>query len=164
MLLNIYFYSHNANSFNNSFIVAINDLSFNNRLRLKIFTRRFPKKNRKTKFTVLKSPNANKIAQEQLKDEINFKQISISTFQIMKLLTVVKKIYFKTFTGGRIKIKVFFYNTKRKEKNLTPNKYLLQSQGEKRVNKTVLLYLKLFDSYGETSFFCLDSSVGRAKD
>lgn len=135
-------------------------------------------KQKRKVFTTLKSPHVNKTAQEQVEYRLFSKQIIIFSFQVFKFLVLIKKLRTKIFPDIKIQLK-FILNDKiiKKTKLLTinpdnyetkqfffyKNKTAIRSQIIKK--KQIKFYLKLFDVYGELNFnYCLDSSVGRAKD
>ena len=141
------------------------------------------KQNRKI-FTILKSPHVNKTAQEQIEYRQFSKQIVIFSFQIFKFLILLKKIQNNIFPDIKIQIKYIIKNKTTEKTKLiaiNPDNFRIKSffydknntltiTNNKKKNKILkqkqtISYLKLFDIYGELNFkYCLDSSVGRAKD
>lgn len=105
------------------------------------------------KFTVLKSPHVNKKAQEQFEFCLHKNQLSIYSYQNLKLLTILKKIQTTLFADIKIKVQfVFNYKKFQKEKKekLNPNKVFSKKISENKSKTHV--YLKLLDIYGENHF------------
>lgn len=77
-------------------------------LKNNILKKVFPKKTIKKKFTILKSPNVNKSAQEQFEIKINFKQISIMTTQNLKFLVFLKRLKTYLYSDINVKLKILY--------------------------------------------------------
>ena len=119
-------------------------------------------------FTTLKSRHVNKTAQEQIEYRLFSKHINIFSFQILKLLILIKKIQMELCPDIKIQIKFVLNNhviKKIKLISLNPDNYKINSfsfYGQKNLDfmkkvenfnkKQVLSYLKIFDIYGELNF------------
>jgi ribosomal protein S10 len=151
MFINIYIYSKNYNSINRFLIFVRNYLLFNDKLKIEIKASEFPRRIKKKKFTVLKSPHVNKIAQEQFEYYFCKKQIVLNSYKSLFLLVILKKIRTKLFSDLNIKIKLnndnFLLNSKILN-HLNPNNYQV-SNVEKKNLLHVKNYLLLFDHFGE---------------
>lgn len=151
MFINIYIYSKNYNSINRFLTFVRNYLLFNDKLKIKIKASEFPRRVKKKKFTVLKSPHVNKTAQEQFEYYFCKKQIILTTYQNLFLLVILKKIRTKLFPDLNIKIKLdndnFLLNSIIL-KHLDPNNYQVANIEKKNLFH-VKNYLLLFDKFGE---------------
>ena len=114
MFINIKISSKNYKSLK-SFITFFITFCETNNLNFKLFLKYFKQQQKKFKFTILKSPHVNKIAQEQFEYRLFSKQIKIDSFQLLKFLILLKKIQIALFSDIKIQIK-FFYNNKKKKK------------------------------------------------
>ena len=152
MFVNIYVYSKNyvsLKTFLNFFFKVCNDKN----LKTYFVLIQHSKPKVIKKFTVLKSPHVNKKAQEQFEFRLYKNQLSIYSYQHLKLLTILKKIQAKLFADIKIKVQfVFNYKKFEKEKKekFNPNKVFSKKKcGNK--SKTNI-YLKLLDIHGEIHF------------
>lgn len=100
-------------------------------------------------FTVLKSIHVNKTAQEQFEFNIFSKNIKIYTFQLLKLLIILKKLQTSFFSDIQIKMK-FILNKKHKKKTIfkkiNPNNTKFESI---KNLEQIELYLLLLNCYGK---------------
>lgn len=151
MFINIYVYSKNYNLIRRFLIFVARYLLFNKKLKIKIRASAFPRRIKKKKFTILKSPHVNKIAQEQFEYYFCKKQVVLNSYQSLVLLIILKKIRTQLFPDLNIKIKLsndnFLLNSKIVN-NLNPNNYQV-SKVEKKGLFHVKNYLMLFDHFGE---------------
>ena len=148
MFINIYVKSKNKLSLI-KFLNIFKNLINNKKLKLSktlIFSQN--KKINKV-FTVLKSIHVNKTAQEQFEFNIFSKNIKIYTFQLLKLIIILKKLQTSFFSDIQIKIN-FILNKKYKKKTIltkiNPNNTKLKSSIDL---KQIKLYLLLFNYYGK---------------
>lgn len=79
-----------------------------NNINFKTIKKNFSKKEKKTFFSILKSPHVNKAAQEQFEIKTNSSQIKIQTSQQFKLLILLKKIKVNLFPDINIKLRLLF--------------------------------------------------------
>jgi ribosomal protein S10 len=130
-----------------------------------LFITNFPKQNIKKVVTVLKSPHVNKSAQEQFEYRIYTKNLSVSSFQQNKFLSLFKRIQNSSFPGIRFKVKGLF-EQKKELKNLLlsidPDNLDLNSFKNSASFSALKLkttqYFQMFEGYGEHSIkkdFCL---------
>lgn len=166
MFINIDIKSKNRNSLE-KFLNLFYDFSNNKRLKLSRNINLAQNKTNKKIFTILKSPHVNKTAQEQFESKLFSKSTKVSTFQVLKLLVVLKKI--KENLSSEIFIKVKFeINPEIKSKllisKLKPDLFLIPDIG-KLEHKQIECYLLMFNFYGKYKLKPrLNSSAGRAKD
>ena len=164
MFVNLEIKSKNQNSLNQfvHFLLILNDYE---KLGLKTNYKYFKKPKRNKIFTILQSPHVNKISQEQFEYNLTSKQYSFMGVQLFKLIVVIKKVQ-KVMNFDVKIIFEFIINVESKKinklKTVNPQNYIL-NEYKMRSSSTFKQYLKLFDAYGNLRF-CLDSSVGRAKD
>lgn len=151
MFVNIDIYSKNIKSLNQFTKLLFNTMSVE-KLNYKSVYKYFYKKNSRKVFTVLKSPHVNKKSQEQFEYFIFSNKVMIETFQIFKILIVLKKL--QQVTGFDVAIKIKFQINSLKNSNcllrtLRPTSYKLKLQKSKNTcDKSFMNYLKLFDAYG----------------
>lgn len=152
MFVNIYVYSKNyvsLKAFLNFFLKVCN----HERMKMYFVLIQHSKPKAIKKFTVLKSPHVNKKAQEQFEFCLYKNQLSIYSYQNLKLLTILKKIQAKLFADIKIKVQFVFNHKKfekEKKEKLSPNKVFSKKMS---VNKSKTnVYLKLLDIHGETHF------------
>ena len=104
-------------------------------------------------FTVLKSIHVNKTAQEQFEFNLFSKNIKIQTFQLLKLVIILKKIQTYFFSDINLKIKFFITKLYKKKlilKKINPN--LIKLEPIKNFKQTKL-YLILFNYYGKYTLY-----------
>lgn len=169
MYLNITISSKNNNSLK-SFLKVFKILGQGDGLKLNKTLTVFQKKRFKKVFTILKSPHVYKTAQEQFESILFAKTLKVQSFQVLKILVILKKI--QTISFADIKIKTKFSMAPSSKKELFVN-YLKPKtiQGfsvrvfEQNKTKNIGLYLFIANLYGKCGFRnCLNSSVGRARD
>jgi len=151
MFINIYLYSKNYNSLK-IFFSLFYKLCQNNMFQIKVISIQYQKKKRKKKFTILKSPHVNKIAQEHFEYCLYKKQISIYSSNIFKIFIILKKIQLKLFSDIKIKIKFLLINEKSKNNSnfsLHLNKKFFKLNLD---NYFKTCSLKFLDKYGEIVF------------
>ena len=152
MFVNIYVYSKNSVSLN-TFLSFFFKVCKNKRIKTHFFSIQHSKPKLIKKFTVLKSPHVNKKAQEQFEFRVYKNQLSIYSYQNLKILTVLKKIQSRLFADVKVKVKFVFHHKKfekEKKEKLNPNKIFSKRKCENKLKTKV--YLKLLDIYGETYF------------
>ena len=113
----------------------------------------FPKQKFKKVITVLKSPHANKSAQEQFEYRVYTKNLVISSLQNLKFLYFLKKVQNTIFSFIHIEIK-WLYNKNSKYNNLlqklNPNNLNVKFFTNDRIKSNkILSYVQLMDCYGE---------------
>jgi len=77
-------------------------------------------------YTVLRSPHVNKKAQDQFEFRVYRKQLSLYSYQGLKLLMILKKIQCKLFADVKIKIEFVLNENKfykETHKKFNPNKF-----------------------------------------
>jgi ribosomal protein S10 len=153
MFININIKSKNKNSL--IFFFKIFN-QFNNDKKLKLNQGLFlsQKKKHKKIFTILKSPHVNKTAQEQFEFILFSKKIKIDTFQVLKILIVLKKLQTTLFSDVIIKLDFIIDAEQTKIKLITkfkPNSVILADKYNSTC-KQVELYLLLFHFYGKYKF------------
>ena len=145
MFVNIYISSKNYSSIKKFLTFFINK-KITRKLKLTVLNYQIPSKMKK--FTVLKSPHVNKTAQEQFNYKTYKTQITLHTYQIFLLITLIKFIKIDLFTDINIKVELIsnhkvFYN---KIINLiNSNNYFIDNNNFFFFNN----YLKLMDIHGE---------------
>jgi ribosomal protein S10 len=153
MFINVHLVSKNKNSLK-KFLKVFKNLSKNKKLQLTRTLSFFQKIKSHKVFTILKSPHVNKTAQEQLEFSLFSKNVKINSFQILKILILLKKIQNTFFSDIDIKIK-FILNLKYK-KNVLINKFNLYSikfSQKFKVNfKQMKLYFLILNFYGKFKF------------
>jgi hypothetical protein len=125
----------------NSFLKTLKTLKCNKRLQLRRILLFINKKRVSKTFTILKSPHVNKTAQEQF--ELNFfsKDLKIQSFQLFKILLLLKKIQSLSFSDVQIKIR-FGIQSLSKQSTLFNNlKLKLLNRMKKKKYKQVKLLL-----------------------
>lgn len=168
MFVNIQIKSKNKNSLK-QFLKLLFKLSNNDKLNLKSVFKYFNKKSQQKIFTILRSPHVNKTSQEQFSYELRLNQLNIDSFQLFKLLIAIKKNEKIARFDVKQTVK-FVKNVKSSKKELVKKlilkKYRIKLYNIEKLNKiSSKKYLKLLDIYGNLILtFCLNSSVGRAKD
>lgn len=129
----------------------------------KLFFKYFQKNHKIIKFKTLKSPHIYKKAQKQFKYYLFSKKFQIVSFQILKLLIMLKKIEIILFSDIQIQIKFLLNNNKfliKEKKILNPDKFSIKTfNNTKKFN----CYLNLFDFFGEFYLKSLNSSVVERK-
>ena len=157
MFLKLELYSKNKNSYKKilNFLVLLT----NNLKEFPIYITRRKAKNSKKKYTILKSPHVNKIAQEQFEIRKYKSYFEIYSYSNLFLLLVLKQITKKLYKDINITVKIYSNNKKflKMLKSNTNNNSLFLLRD---TSKSIEGYLKLLDNYGEIYFLSLDSSVG----
>ena len=100
-------------------------------------------------FSILKSIHVNKTAQEQFEFDLFSKNIKIHTFQILKLLIILKKIETNFFSDIQIRVKLLINKKYKKEitkQNLNIGKISLNPLQD---FKQIKLYLSIFNYLGK---------------
>ena len=102
-------------------------------------------------FTILKSPHVNKTAQEQFELNLFSKNIKIHSFQIIKILVILKKIQSEFFSDINIQTR-FFINQKYK-RSLIQTKICSKDLflNYKKDLKQIKFYLTALNYYGKYS-------------
>lgn len=144
MFINVKITSKNQNSLKR-FIKNFKTLSKNKRLHLRRFLNFYQRKQNNKIFTILKSPHVNKKAQEQFEYNLYSKNLKIKSFQILKVLILLKNFQKTLHTDVDIKVK-FIIN---EQKNYPFNK-LENLEYTKKDN--ILLYLLTLNFYGNQKF------------
>ena len=140
MFINIKITSKNQNSLK-KFIKNFKVLSKNKKLNLNRLLQFYQNKQRNKIFTILTSPHVNKKAQEQFESKSYSKNIKIKSFQILKLLILLKNSYL--YTDVNIKIKFILKN----------NNYFDNLENFKYVrNNSISAYLLALRFYGRKKF------------
>jgi len=137
MFINVKITSKNQNSlkfFLKDFKLLIKNKKLNSNKVLSVYHN---KQTRKT-FTILKSPHVNKKAQEQFEYRLYSKSLLIKSFQIGKLLIILKN--FQKFLHPDIEIKIKFI-LKKQRINYFENLNVVK-------NKSVKIYLLMLTFYG----------------
>lgn len=173
MFINITISSKDLNSLN-LFLIFFFKLLKSKSLKIKIFKKVKPVLKKKKSFTVLKSPHVNKTAQEQFKYELFNYKLYIHSFQLTKILFIIKQINIKVASNINILL-TFFFNKRMFSQNpiehFNFDKYSFNLTNYLTFSTTN--YLEILSFYGEKKFKvntkncsaqCLNSSVGRAKD
>jgi ribosomal protein S10 len=166
MYINFIVKSKNKNSLKR-FFKASERILRNHKLKVYKKTVFFQKKGAKKLFTILKSPHVNKTAQEQFQFKFFTKNLRMKSFRISKVLVVLKKIQSVCFADVQIKIKFEIdpeINSIICLDDFDPlNRRYFPSL--KLSRDCFRSYLLLFNVFGKHCFkYCLNSSVGRAKD
>ena len=118
-----------------------------------IYVYKLDKKNKKKKFTVLKSPHVNKTAQEQFEIRKYESRLEIYSYSNIFLLFALKRITKMLYKDVNIKFKIFYDNLKFSKflkSNYNTNSIYFTTTDRKF--KNIKGYLKLLDCYGETCF------------
>lgn len=152
MFVNIYVYSKNYVSLK-TFLNFFFKVCSNKRMKTYFVLTQHSKPKVIQKFTVLKSPHVNKKAQEQFEFCLYKNQLSIYSYQTLKLLTILKKIQAKLFADVKVKVQFVFNHKKfekEKKEKFNPNK-VFSKRKLGNTSKTNV-YLKLLDIHGETHF------------
>jgi len=138
-----------------SFLKVFRNLSQNKKLQLNT-TLKISNKARLNKiFTVLKSPHVNKGAQEQFELNIFSKNVIITTFQVLKILILVKKIQSMSFSDIDIKIKFILFNNLKKNmliSNLKLKKVKIRGNNHNFLFKQIVIYLVFVNFCGKYNF------------
>lgn len=153
MFINIIIKSKNKNSIL-KFLRIFKSFSNNKKLQLARTFIFFQNRHYKKIFTVLKSPHVNKTAQEQFEFTIYSQKIKIQTFQIIKILIVLKKIQTTFFSEIQLNIKFIIDKTQKKKiliNNFNPDMSAFNTNNKYNF-KQVELYLLLFNYYGKYKF------------
>lgn len=168
MFVNIQIKSKNQNSLKR-FLKLLFKLSNNKKLNLNSVLKCFNKKSQEKVFTILRSPHVNKTSQEQFSYELRSNQLSLDSLQFFKFLIAIKKS--EKITGFDVKSVIKFVTnvtSSKKEtfKKINFKKSKIKLHNVEKINKlSSKKYLKLLDIHGNLVLtFCLNSSVGRAKD
>ena len=141
--------SKNKNSLKN-FLLSIKKTAKNKAFSLNKFCKIIQKQKKSRTFSVLKSPHANKKAQEQFRTYIFSKKMKLNTFQIIKYLIILKKIQQELFIDVQFRLK-FSVKTKN-------NKFLSYEFNPSKLqfapkfgffDKQFHLYLTLINFYGK---------------
>lgn len=141
MQINLTLFSKNKRSIKNFYALIIRIIK-NKKFKTNIQMQYKNGKNRKKKFTILKSPHVNKTAQDQYEYTINVKKIKIYSFQTAKFLIILKKLLNSIFSDVHIKIQIKSQKIKSLKKYFKPTNY--------STHKTKIPeYLKLFTLYGK---------------
>lgn len=114
-------------------------------------------------FTILKSPHINKTAQEQFEFRLFTKNVKITTFQILKVLIVFKKILTIIFAELKFSLKL---NLDLRNKSVFFSRLLKPQNGILCLTKLffvkmIQLTFSLFNFYGKQKliFFLKNTSV-----
>ena len=152
MFINIYLSSKNYTSLN-TFLRFFVKMIKNKHIKTSAFLAQHSKPRLTKKFSILKSPHVNKKAQDQFEFHVYKKQLSLYSFQGLKVLMILKRIQCKLFADVKIKVGVVFNDSKlhkKIRKNLNPNRIILKKN---KVNDSLSkVYLQLLDMHGETHF------------
>jgi ribosomal protein S10 len=140
MFLKIVLLSKNNRSLN-SFLKTLKTLKCNKRLQLRRILLFINKKRVSKTFTILKSPHVNKTAQEQF--ELNFfsKDLKIQSFQLFKILLLLKKIQSLSFSDVQIKIRFGIQSLSKQSTLINNLKLKLLNRMKKKKYKQVKLLL-----------------------
>lgn len=149
MKLHLKIFSKNKNS-QILFIKAVNRILHESHLNLNCLIKNSQQTKTKQIFTVLKSPHANKTAQEQFQYNISSKRIKFYTFRFPKLIIILQKLQKELFPDVLAKIYlVLKVNDLKKFKNYTSNPKLYQLKMVKHRNPNKFSpYLTFFDFCG----------------
>lgn len=141
--------SKNKNSLK-KFLLSIKKIAKNKTFRLNNFCKIIQKRKKSRIFSVLKSPHANKKAQEQFKTYIFSKKMRLNTFQIIKYLIILKRMQHELFTDVQFELKFLIKaeNNKFLNYEFGPNKLQLVPKFG-FFNKQFNLYLTLINFYGK---------------
>ena len=152
MFINIYLSSKNRASLN-TFVRFFFKITKTKQIGASAFLVQYSKPRLTKKFSVLKSPHVNKKAQDQFEFHVYNKQLSLYSFQGLKLIKVLKRIQHKLFADVKIKVGYVFNESKLKKKGwkkFNPNKVALtRNQANESFSK---FHLQLLDMYGEFHF------------
>ena len=152
MFINIYLSSKNYTSLN-TFVRFFFKITKTRQIDASAFLVQHSKPRLTKKFSVLKSPHVNKKAQDQFEFRVYNKQLSLYSFQSLKLLKVLKQIQHKLFADVKIKVGFVFNDSKLKKKvrkKFNPNKIVLtKNKANESFSKS---HLQLLDMYGEFHF------------
>lgn len=143
------------------FETIFNDNSLATVFNIKVFNYKKTKIKKKNFFSILKSPHVNKSAQEQFETTIYNHQIILYSYHGLLLNFFFKYIKSNLFSDLTVKI-IFNLNNNRLTKTLK-TKLNPNNQNLNNYEKSVNLYLRLFNAYGQiylTKNLSLDSSVG----
>ena len=166
MFITIHIYSKNYKSME-QFLNFFTSVYSNEKLKVRASKTLFQRKTKRKFFSILKSPHVNKKAQEQFEYFYYKRQLTVFSYQILWLLSILKVIKSKLFSDVKLKVNFFSGKVTPRESfksTFNPNSYILndnkdkkglkslpkfnfhESQREKRFKN----YLMLFDIYGET--------------
>ena len=152
MFINIYVSSKNSISLN-TFLRFFLKISKNKQIKTNIYSIQHSKPKLTKKFSILKSPHVNKKAQDQFEFRVYRKQLSLYSYQGLKLLMILKKIQCKLFADVKIKVEFVLNENKfykETHKKFNPNKFSLKKN---KVNSlSSKSYLQFLDVYGEPYF------------
>jgi ribosomal protein S10 len=154
MYLNIVISSKNNTSLK-FFLKVFRNLSQNKNLQLNTTLKICNKPRLNKVFTVLKSPHVNKSAQEQFELNIFSKNVIITTFQVLKILILIKKIQSMSFSDINIKIKFVIFNNLKKNmliNNLKFKKIKIRGHNRNFLLKQIIIYLVFVNFYGKYNF------------
>jgi len=137
----------------NTFLRFFFKISKNKQLKTNIFSVQHSKPRLTKKFSILKSPHVNKKAQDQFEFHVYRKQLSLYSFQGLKLLMILKKIQCKLFADVKIKVEFVLNESKfntETHKKFNPNEFFLKKN---KINSlSSKSYLQLLDIYGDAYF------------
>lgn len=149
MKLHLKIFSKNKNS-QILFTKSINRILHENYLNLNCLMKNYQQTKTKQIFTVLKSPHANKTAQEQFQCNITSRRIGFYTFRLPKLIIILQKLQKELFPDVLTKIYlVLKVSDLKKFKNYrsNPKLYQLKIVKYRNINK-FSPYLTFFDFCG----------------
>lgn len=151
MFINITIKSKNKNSIL-KFLNFFKIFSKSKKLRLSRTLIFFQNQQSKKIFTILKSPHVNKTAQEQFEFNLFSQKLKINSFQIIKVLIVLKKLQITFFSDIQLNIK-FRINNKNKLLNNIFNPNISSFSLNNKTNfEQIELYLLLLYYYGKYKF------------
>jgi ribosomal protein S10 len=133
------------------FFKVIKKIRYKKDLKLKFCIKKLERIKTTRVFNVLKSPHANKTAQEQFQYFLYSKKIIFYTFQFLKLILVLRKLHTQLFSDIQIKIcfSIKHYNLETyKNKIFNLKLYILKMFKTRIIVNKIFLYLQLFDLQG----------------
>nr|QYB23221.1 ribosomal protein S10 [Lithodesmioides sp. mgcode 4] len=152
MFININISSKDLTSLN-LFLIFFLKLLNSKKLKVKLFKKVKTVLKKKKSFTVLKSPHVNKSAQEQFKYELFNYKLCVYSFQLLKVLYIIKHINNAIIPNVNILLK-FFFNYKGLNKKLFKSLnsdncfFILTNTLKIPISK----YLEILSFYGEKKF------------
>lgn len=161
MYLNISIRSKNYNSLK-SFLRIFKTLTKTEELKLNQILKVFQQKRFKKVFTILRSPHVNKSAQEQFEYNLFVRHVNIKSYQILKILIILKKIKIISFSDIEVKLKftinskskkdIFIYNLKSKKIRIVLKKKKRKTYNAICRFEQIKLYLLCMGLYGKSCF------------
>lgn len=150
MFIDVTLKSKNKNSIL-EFLNIFKHFSKNKKLQLSRTLTFLQNKEYKKVFSVLKSPHVNKTAQEQYEFRLFSKKLKINSFQIIKLLIVLKKVQTTLFSDIQLNVK-FTINNNKKARILI-NRFNPDINNNNKSNfEQIKLHLLLLNYYGKYKF------------